>query len=127
MQDDPKYLEALYNKALSLSILSKYEEAISNFNKVLEIDTTNVKSFIGKIYPLNKLERYDDVLECCDEVLRFDHENALSLYNKARVKAMRNELEEAMIILGKAFRLNPIYEQKSKSDPVFDYLFRKDR
>ena len=94
MQDDPKYLEALYNKDLSLSILSKYKEATSNFNKVLEIDTTNVMSFIRKIYPLNKLERYDDVLDCCDDVLRFDHENTLSLYNNARVKAMRNELEE---------------------------------
>ncbi len=91
MQDDPKYLEALYNKALSLSIFSKYEEATSNFNKVLEIYTTNVMSFIKKIYPLNKLERYDDILDCCDEVLRFYHENTISLYNKARVNAMRNE------------------------------------
>ena len=119
-------INILYNKALSLSILSKYEEAISNFNKVLEIDTTNVKSFIGKINPLNKLERYDDVLECCEEVLRFDHENALSLYNKARVKAMRNEFDEAIGILGKALKHNPSYEQKSKSDPVFYKLFRKD-
>jgi len=39
---------------------------------------------------------------------------------------MRNELEEAKIILGKVFRLNPIYEQKSKSDPVFNKLFKKD-
>ncbi len=110
-----------------MSILSKYEEAISNFNKVLEIDTTNVKSFIGKIYPLNKLERYDDVLECCEEVLRFEHENALSLYNKARVKAMRNELEEAMIILGKVIRLDPDLRKKNqKLIQSLTKLFRKD-
>jgi len=39
---------------------------------------------------------------------------------------MRNELEEAMIILGKAIKINPDYEQKSRSDPAFNKLFKKD-
>jgi len=39
---------------------------------------------------------------------------------------MRNELEEAMIILGKVIKINPDYEQKSKSDPAFNKLFKKD-
>lgn len=39
---------------------------------------------------------------------------------------MRNELEAAMIILGKGIKINPDYEQKSKTYPIFGKSFRKD-
>ena len=52
---DPNYTDALYNKGLVFDSLGNYNEAIKNYDKVLEIDPNYTDALKNKNDALNKL------------------------------------------------------------------------
>ena len=52
---DPNNIYALYNKGLALDNLGRYKEAISYYDKVLDIDPNDVDTLNNKIAALGKL------------------------------------------------------------------------
>ena len=75
--------EMLCNKASVLYNQQKYDEALEYYNKVLEIDPSNLYSLnsIGNIFV--NIEQYDKAIEYLEKVLAIDPENVDALKNQA--------------------------------------------
>jgi len=52
-----------------------YEEAITFFDKVLEVEPNNVEALYQKANALSKLEKYDEAIEYYEKVLNIEPEN----------------------------------------------------
>ena len=57
---DPKDIDALYNKAIVLEDLERYDEALQYYDKVLAIDPKDIDALYNKAIVLEDLERYDE-------------------------------------------------------------------
>lgn len=62
-------LKSYRNKAVSLSMLNKEEEALLNFNKALEIDRNDYLSLYNKAYTLQNLERHEEAITFFDKAI----------------------------------------------------------
>ena len=66
---DSKHTEAYFNKALALTNLSKYKEAIESYNKVLELNKNDIESMYNKALILMKINKYNDAEQCIQKVI----------------------------------------------------------
>ena len=78
--NDPNYVKALYNKALALRKLKKYDDSIKYYDKALSIDPNNVEAMNGKGVCFYKLGEYTKAIECYDKALSIDP-NRVSILN----------------------------------------------
>ncbi len=59
-------------------------------------------------------------ITCCfDEILKNDPKNGDAYYNKARIKALQNDLVVSLHLLKKAIEINSDYRKTAKDEPAF--------
>ena len=66
---DPEFVDAWNNKGTALYILKKYKEALTCYNKVIEISPQDKFNWIKKGLTLCELGEYDPALSCYDKAL----------------------------------------------------------
>lgn len=86
---------------------AKYEDAISCFDKVIEIDPKNKWGLINKATALAELARYDESLEFCDKALEINPKAAWSWNTKGWALASLNRYDEAISAYDKSIEINP--------------------
>ncbi|MFB3766384.1 MAG: tetratricopeptide repeat protein [Methanotrichaceae archaeon] len=57
---------------VSLAEQGKYEEAIKDFDKAIELDTSSVEAWYNKVLALYYQRNYSQAIERYDEVLELD-------------------------------------------------------
>ena len=62
-------IDLLLNNGLDSHKLAEYEQAISYFDQVLEIDPNNIDALISKGLSLIQLEKYDDAITIFSKVV----------------------------------------------------------
>lgn len=69
---DPSDLEVLYDRAVSLQMSMKFDDAISSFDKVLESDPENFAALVNKGLCLAnpEVQRQEEALLCFEDALR---------------------------------------------------------
>ena len=72
----------LLDKAKSLYLEGKYEEAITLYDRVLEIDPGNVLTLNSNALALVGFGKYEEAITLYDRVLEIDPGNVDTLYNK---------------------------------------------
>ena len=64
LSKNPRHLNALKYKAYSLYFLERYEEAVSCYDKAIEIESDDPSLYSGKSKSLEKLGRIEEAIYC---------------------------------------------------------------
>jgi len=100
-------------RAAVYGVFGKYDLAINDFDKRLELDPNNPnndETYLNRFCPLFNLGRYEEALETCNMALKItDNPNNLQqpYSKKARVLNKLGRYEEALENANKALELNP--------------------
>jgi tetratricopeptide (TPR) repeat protein len=70
----------------------QYDEAIADFNKVIELDPKDKDTFISRGMAYAENGQYDHAIADLDQVLKLDPECALAIENRAKITAKKIEL-----------------------------------
>lgn len=97
LRRDVKDIRALYKRAAglfargeALALMGKYDDALSAFNKVIEIDPAHKSVWAAKANVLAKIGRANEALLCYNRALELDPED----------KALKNRKEELLSKIG---------------------------
>lgn len=99
-----------------------YEDAISCFDKALEIDQNDPLALSNKGGALIEMKKYEEALPLLEKAIEIKPEFADALYNKAASMAMTGNTEEALSCLTKAVKINPKFAEMAKKDNTFLYI-----
>jgi len=109
---DPKLAKAWYYRAMSLSAIEKYLQAIEDFKEAIAIDPDNSEYYtsLGGVY--YKVQDYDDALKTLKIAVaqKQPYDEAYSLI--AEVYSAQNQMDKA---------LDALYVMKSKVAPASEY------
>ncbi len=112
---DPNYASAWYNKGLSLANLSKHQEAITCYDKALDIDPNYANAWNNKGNALAKLSKYEEAIKHYDKALDIDPGYIDAWYNKGLSLANLSKHQEAIKCFGKVMEL---YQKMLMPNPI---------
>ena len=106
---DPNDINAWVNKGFALNALKRYDEAISTFQKALELDSYfYVWNGLGIVYTTK--QKYEEALQCYDKALKLDPKYTDAWYNKGQVYDYLQKYEEALQCYDEILELDPKYK-----------------
>lgn len=75
----------LYFKAGNDDMVKEnYEDAIVNYDKAIELNSSFVSAWNNKGIALSRLKRYEDAINCYDKAIEIEPSHANAWYNKAK-------------------------------------------
>ena len=121
--DDLDLLEEYLEQAEELFEEESYQEAISYYNQVLEIDSTDIDALNGKALALDLIGKSEEAISSYDRVLSIDSSNKNALFGTALALENLGKYEEAISFYNKVLAIE-IDEQLSQkiSDDDLDLL-----
>ena len=87
--------------------LNEYEQAIKDFNKVIELNPNYAEDYYGRGYAYAELNEYERAIEDYDRTIALNPKFAEAYYNRGLAYAELNEYKRAIEDYGKAIALNP--------------------
>lgn len=102
---------ALFNIGNSFNDNRKYKEAINCYDKALEINSKNDKSWNNKGIALAMLNKYTEAITCYDKSLKLNSKNDNAWTNKGISLNELDKTEEAIECHNKALEINPNNEK----------------
>lgn len=96
----------------------QYEDAINYYDKVIELNPTSAKAYLGKALSLDALRKYDTALEFFDKAIEIDSEIAEAYNSKGITLSNLERFEESFENIKKATELEPS-NSKYHSDMAF--------
>ena len=95
-----------YKKGLDHGKLEKYQEAIENFNKAIELDPNSVAFYFarGDVYEI--LKKYEEAINDYDEAIELDPDNSYCYCNRGIAYEKMGEYQEAINDYNKAIELD---------------------
>ena len=100
-------VKTLFEKGFSAMQSSNFEDALSYFDQVLEMDPSNMKALNNKGGILIELDRLEEALPYIDQVLEMDPSNMKALNNKGVSLATLEQYLEAIAIFEQILEINP--------------------
>ena len=100
---DPMYY---FSKAHNLYNKRKYEEAIKNYNKSIDLDPNNSYAYNNRGLTKNNLEQYFDAVKDYDKAIELEPNNSVIYYNRGLAKTHLWQYEEAIEDYNKAIELD---------------------
>jgi len=97
----------LIDKGLEAENATQYDEALSYFDRVLQIEPDNLQALNAKGVIFAKLGKYDDALSYFDRILEIEPDNVEVLNNKIALLADRGKLEDATQNIDKILEIEP--------------------
>ncbi len=121
--DDLDLLEEYLEQAEELFEEESYQEAISYYNQVLEIDSTDIDALNGKALALDLIGKSEEAISSYYRVLSIDSSNKNALFGTALALENLGKYEEAISFYNKVLAIE-IDEQLSQkiSDDDLDLL-----
>lgn len=108
------------NKGFSLSALGMYQEAITYYDKALEINQRDAMLWYNKGAALYWLGKYKEMLDCCNKSLELDNQDLIAWYNKGLALHNLGRYQEAIPCYDRALEIgnvawagNRIWQNKS--------------
>jgi tetratricopeptide (TPR) repeat protein len=97
------------DKGSSLLVLGDFVEALSCFEKVIELAPDNAGSWHNKSAALHELGRYEESISCSDRALELDRSHYMLWYGKANSLIKLSRFEEALECYRRSVDLRPSY------------------
>jgi len=95
--EDLELLEEFFEQAEDLFEEENYEEAISFYDKVLEIDSTDFDALLSKALALDNIGNHEEAISFYDKVLAIDSSDIDALNGKALALGSIGNPEEAIL------------------------------
>ena len=96
-----------FDEGLRLYELGRYEEAIEEFDKAIELDPNDPDYHYYKGIALYELHKYEEAIEEFDKAIELDPNDPVYHYNKGLALGELHKYEEAIKEFDKAIELNP--------------------
>jgi tetratricopeptide (TPR) repeat protein len=93
----------LYNL---LTAAERYEDSLSCYQKAIELDGSDVSTFIGQGFAFLKLKRYEDALESNQKAILLDSKSINAWVNKIAILTNLQRYEEALESSEKAIEID---------------------
>jgi tetratricopeptide (TPR) repeat protein len=103
----PESVDAHYLMGLICERTAEYEEAVTSFNQVLELNPKHIEALVNVGGILTTLNRPDEAIDPLRKALKMDRDIFPARYNLARALNMTGDLKRAGIEANKAWALNP--------------------
>ena len=99
--------DLLFDKGLELMMNYKFEESISYFDKILEIDPNHVGALNNKAVALDKLGKFEEAISLYDKLIEINPNDVNVLYNIGAILYSNEKSYEAISYLAKAVEIEP--------------------
>jgi len=103
---DSTDIEALFEKGNALFDIGKYDEAIDDYDKVLDIDSTVIEALYNKGLALSKLGADDEAIDYFNEVLEINSTDIDGLFGKGIALYELEKYDEAIYYYDKVLEIN---------------------
>ena len=109
-------LSDVIKNARKLDDLGQYEEALSWYEKALEISPNDVVALYNKGGILASIGKHVEAITCYDKVIDINPTEVGAIYNKALALVNVGKYEDAIFFFDKVLQINPthIYTMQSK-------------
>ena len=87
--------------------LSRFEEAITDFERALRMDPLNAVAMTGKGEALGKIGKFEEALEVLDLVLRTGSNHTDAHWNRGNILRDQRKLHEAIESYDRALSIQP--------------------
>lgn len=88
----------------------KYEEAVKNYSRALNIEPENIDALINIGLAYRHLEKYDKAIEYYDKVLEIESNNKVAINNIGWSLQCKGELEKAIEMYKKSLEIDCAYD-----------------
>jgi tetratricopeptide (TPR) repeat protein len=95
------------NKGTSLTSLGRHEEAVSCYDKALELDPRQVTVWNNKGSSVDSMGHHEEAISCCEQALELDPSLVAAWINKGNGLHGLGRNEEAIPCYDKALELDP--------------------
>ncbi len=99
--------DSLMEKGIKAVNDSRYKEAITYFDKILESDPENVQALMNKGTTLGFLKKHSDAIYYFDKVLEIEPNKISALYSKGTALSNLEEYVEALYYFDKVLEIEP--------------------
>ncbi|TFG15862.1 MAG: tetratricopeptide repeat protein [Promethearchaeota archaeon] len=103
----------------------KFQKALENYKKALDIEPKNVDALICCGLCYRNMEEYDKAIEYYDNALEIEPDNKTALNNKGYVLECKGDIEAAIDFYKKSLEIDPNYDMPLVNITKI-YLDRKD-
>ncbi|MCP3989717.1 MAG: tetratricopeptide repeat protein, partial [Actinomycetia bacterium] len=86
---------------------ARYDEAITAYDRVIELDPDNTLAHNNRGDTLRNLGRYDEAITALDRAIELDPDNTLAHYNRGVALRNLGRYDEAITALDRAIELDP--------------------
>jgi len=100
-------IDLLFQKGLESFENKNIDEAISYFEKVLEIDPNHVDALSNRGGLLSTIGKHDEAISDLDKALEIEPNHVRALINKGILLAFLNQTDDAIFYLGQALEIEP--------------------
>jgi protein O-GlcNAc transferase len=104
---DRSNISLLYVNAISLFKLSKLQESITQFDKLLSIQPNHIAAVNERGSVLAKMQQYDDALLSVEKALAINPQYAEAYFNKGNIARVSKRYGAALAAYDKALALKP--------------------
>ncbi len=94
----PKNIVVMFDKAVYLTSMKRYEESLEIYDKILELDPSNKIALNDKGYAFAQLKRYIGAIHCFDKAVAIDPTFIIARDNKGVTLVQQDKHLEAMRI-----------------------------
>jgi tetratricopeptide (TPR) repeat protein/serine/threonine protein kinase len=111
-----------YDKGIALYDLGQYNDALSAFNKALELDPNKAHAWYYKGITLRSLGQYNDALTALDKAIQLDPNKAYAWNSKGNALADLGQYSDALTAYNEALQLDPndVYAWTNKGNALVD-------
>ena len=95
------------NIANELFLNKKFEDAVLQYEKILQKDPRDLSALNNKGYALSKLKRYDASIECYNRSLQIKPDDKLVQINIISVYRKTGRIDDAIELCNKILEKNP--------------------
>jgi len=100
-------VDLLFEKGIESYRNGNHDEAISYFDRVLEIEPDNLDALTNKGGLLSALEKHEEAIPYFDRVLDIESNHVSALVNKASALGSLGEFDDAIFNLDRALEIEP--------------------
>lgn len=122
IDQDKNYYDAYYNMGLVFLDEERYNDALTMFDKAIQIAPKDFKGHVQMGITYKNLKMYDKAMESLQEANQLTPANADIIYQIGLIAEAQGEFEQAIAIFKDALAYDPLYEEAVNAlDRLKDY------
>ena len=111
IDQEPKNVEAYYNRGLSCMWTGNYKRAINDFTKVIELNPEHSKGYYWRAFSFNSLQKTDDAIKDYSKSIEIEPD-FVNAYNDRGLSYLdKKDYDKAIADLNRAIKLKPDYSE----------------